>query len=277
MRSDSKASTAVTPRYRPSSPGGRATPAGRFGEADPLGQRRLHDVETMLMDSNQKVDRLMSKLTASHQEVQRMRTQLEAHDKDLVYQTRLAERVKREQEQLPSPPPCTRAVHRGAARSCFAPSPAHCALRTHSAPTLYHRHAALRSLSPSPPCAQTHVQADADAHREMAKRLEAKLSSTRSLVRPCADTYVPGPPDCTHWLRVPACCVPYAPEARGSVPPGGHAQYRHSPYQPRPCRAVPRTVAPQVVPGGGDHSTAALAERVQRLTTRLQGEQEQVR
>jgi hypothetical protein len=109
MRSDSKASTAVTPRYRPSSPGGRATPAGRFGEADPLGQRRLHDVETMLMDSNQKVDRLTSKLTASHQEVQRMRTQLEAHDKDLVYQTRLAERVKREQEQLPSPPPCTRA------------------------------------------------------------------------------------------------------------------------------------------------------------------------
>lgn len=130
MRSDSKASTAVTPRYRPSSPGGRATPAGRFGEADPLGQRRLHDVETMLMDSNQKVDRLTSKLTASHQEVQRMRTQLEAHDKDLVYQTRLAERVKREQEQLPSPPPCTRA-HTCAPGGCtlmlrsFA-----CALRT---------------------------------------------------------------------------------------------------------------------------------------------------
>jgi chromosome segregation ATPase len=152
----SRASTAVTPRYRPSSPGGRATPAGKFGEADPLGQRRLHDVETMLMDSNLKVDRLSSKLTGSHQEVQRLRTQLEAHDKDLVYQTRLAERVKRE---------------------------------------------------------QTHVQADADAHREMAKRLEAKLSNTRAIV----------------------------------------------------------------LPGGGDHSTAALAERVQRLTARLQGEQEQMR
>ena len=74
----------------------------------------MADVETMLMDSNQKVDRLTSKLTASHQEVQRMRTQLEAHDKDLVYQTRLAERVKREQEQLPSPPPCTRAPLREA-------------------------------------------------------------------------------------------------------------------------------------------------------------------
>ena len=96
----SRASTAVTPRYRPSSPGGRATPAGKFGEADPLGQRRLHDVETMLKDSNLKVDRLSSKLTGSHQEVQRLRTQLEAHDKDLVYQTRLAERVKREQVHL---------------------------------------------------------------------------------------------------------------------------------------------------------------------------------
>ena len=57
------------------------------------------------------------------------------------------------------------------------------------------------------------MQADADAQREMAKRLEAKLSSTRALV----------------------------------------------------------------VPGGGDHNTAALAERVQRLTARLQGEHEQVR
>ena len=121
-----------------------------------------------MSDSNLKVDRLTSKLTGSHQEVQRLRTQLEARDKDLVYQTRLAERVKRE---------------------------------------------------------QTHVQADADAHREMAKRLEAKLSNTRAIVRPCADTYVPGPPYCTHWARVPACCVPYAPEARGSVPSGAHAQY----------------------------------------------------
>ena len=109
-----------------------------------------------MSDSNLKVDRLTSKLTGSHQEVQRLRTQLEARDKDLVYQTRLAERVKRE---------------------------------------------------------QTHVQADADAHREMAKRLEAKLSNARALV----------------------------------------------------------------LPGGGDHSTAALAERVQRLTARLQGEQEQMR
>ena len=57
------------------------------------------------------------------------------------------------------------------------------------------------------------MQADADAQREMAKRLEAKLSSTRALV----------------------------------------------------------------VPGGGDHNTAALAERVQRLTARLQAEHEQVR
>ena len=57
------------------------------------------------------------------------------------------------------------------------------------------------------------MQADADAQREMTKRLEAKLSSTRALV----------------------------------------------------------------VPGGGDHNTAALAERVQRLTARLQGEHEQVR
>ena len=109
------ASTAGTPHYRPSTPGGRATPAGKFGEADPIGQRRLHDVETMLRDSNLKVDRLTSKLTGSHQEVQRLRTQLEAQEKDLVYQTRLAERVKREQVQhpathapllrLPTPPP----------------------------------------------------------------------------------------------------------------------------------------------------------------------------
>ena len=68
------ASTAGTPHYRPSSPGGRTTPAGKFGEADPVGQRRLHDVEAMLRDSNLKVDRLTSKLTGSHQEVQRLRT-----------------------------------------------------------------------------------------------------------------------------------------------------------------------------------------------------------
>lgn len=132
------------------------TPAGKFGEADPLGQRRLHDAETMMGESNLKVDRLTSKLTGSHQEVQRLRTQLEAREKDLIYQTRLAERVKKE---------------------------------------------------------QAHVQADADAHREVAKRLEARLSNARLLV----------------------------------------------------------------APGGGDHSTAALAERVQRLTARLQGEQETVR
>ena len=80
---------------------------------------------------------------------------------------------------------------------------------THSAPPA--RRSAL--AQPCLPCAQTHVQADADAHREMAKRLEAKLSNARALV----------------------------------------------------------------LPGGGDHSTAALAERVQRLTARLQGEQEQMR
>ena len=216
MASMSRASTAVTPRYRPSSPGGRATPAGKFGEADPLGQRRLHDVETMLKDSNLKVDRLSSKLTGSHQEVQRLRTQLEAHDKDLVYQTRLAERVKREQVHLA---PCRSLLLMLCSFAWALPTP------HPSAPTLHRRHAALRSRSPCLPCAQTHVQADADAHREMAKRLEAKLSNTRAIVRPCADTYVPGPPYCTHWARVPACCVPYAPKARDSVPPGAHAQY----------------------------------------------------
>ena len=149
-------STAVPPHWRPSTPGGRATPAGRYGDANPLGQRRHHDVEVMLNDSNLKVDRLTSKLTGSHQEVQRLRTQLEARDKDLIYQTRLADRVKRE---------------------------------------------------------QSHVQADADAHKEMAKRLEARLTNTRAVL----------------------------------------------------------------APGGGDHNTAALAERVQRLTARLQGEQDAVR
>ena len=150
-------STVATPRrFGPSqTPSGRATPAGQFGVADPLGQRRLHDVEQMLGDSNLKVDRLTSKLTESHQEVQRLRAQLEARDKDLAYQTRLAERVKKE---------------------------------------------------------QAHVQADADAHKDMVRRLEARLSS--------------------------------------------------------------KSVA---VPGGGDHNTAVLAERVQRLTTRLQAEQEGAR
>ena len=110
------ASTAGTPHYRPSSPGGRTTPAGKFGEADPVGQRRLHDVEAMLRDSNLKVDRLTSKLTGSHQEVQRLRTQLEAQEKDLVYQTRLAERVKREQVRHP-------ATHAPLLRLPTAPAP----------------------------------------------------------------------------------------------------------------------------------------------------------
>ena len=92
-------STAATPRWR-LSPGGRATPAGKFGEVEPLSQRRLHDMETKLGESSLKVERLTSKLTESHQEVQRLRTQLEARDKDLVYQTRLAERVKREQAHV---------------------------------------------------------------------------------------------------------------------------------------------------------------------------------
>ena len=40
-----------------------------------------------------------------------------------------------------------------------------------------------------------------------------------------ADTYAPGPPCCTYWVRVPAFCVPYVPEAQGSLPPGSHALY----------------------------------------------------
>ena len=119
------ASTAGTPHYRPSSPGGRTTPAGKFGEADPVGQRRLHDVEAMLRDSNLKVDRLTSKLTGSHQEVQRLRTQLEAQEKDLVYQTRLAERVKREQVRHPAThAPLLRLPTAAAPPPRLAPAPA---------------------------------------------------------------------------------------------------------------------------------------------------------
>ena len=151
------ASTAGTPHYRPSSPGGRTTPAGKFGEADPVGQRRLHDVEAMLRDSNLKVDRLTSKLTGSHQEVQRLRTQLEAQEKDLVYQTRLAERVKREQVRRPAthapllrlptapppPPPLAPAPAPHSASSsrtagtplCARPAPVHSARRRMCKPT----------------------------------------------------------------------------------------------------------------------------------------------
>ena len=45
----------------------------------------------------------------------------------------------------------------------------------------------------------------------------------------CADTYVPGPPHCTHGLRVPACCVLYGPEAQGSLPRGAtHCTHRRT-------------------------------------------------
>ena len=74
----------------------------------------------------------------------------------------------------------------------------------------------------------------------------------------CADTCVPGPPYCTHGLRVPASCAPYVPEARGSFPPNPHAQYvlitRASLGRAVRTRAVrtcvPRTVAPQVLFNG---------------------------
>ena len=38
----------------------------------------------------------------------------------------------------------------------------------------------------------------------------------------------------THGLRLPASCVPYLPEAQGSLPPGRHyCTYRLLPYVPR--------------------------------------------
>ena len=88
----------ATPRASPS-PGTavRSTPSGSFGSTDPLAQRRLHDVENMLGDRDVKIDRMTSKLTESHQEVQRLRAQVEARDKDLGYTKRLVERFKKEQ------------------------------------------------------------------------------------------------------------------------------------------------------------------------------------
>ena len=131
----------------------RSTPAGSFGASDPIAQRRMHDVEGMLADREVKIDRMTSKLTETHQEVQRLRAQLEARDKDLSYTKRLVERVKKDQSQS---------------------------------------------------------QAEAEAHKDMVRRMEARLMNTRATV----------------------------------------------------------------IPGGGDHNTAVLAERVQRLTARLQQEQE---
>ena len=51
-----------------------------------------------------------------------------------------------------------------------------------------------------------------------------------------------GPPCCTYWLRVPASCVLYVPEAQGSLPLGPtHCTYAvRAPASGVPC--VPRTV-----------------------------------
>ena len=71
------------------------------------------------------------------------------------------------------------------------------------------------------------------------------------LVAAYADTYVPEAPYCTYGLRVPASCVPYVPEAQGSLLPGHQARHvRRTRTSPtcRTCR-VPwhrGTVAPQV-------------------------------
>ena len=46
-----------------------------------------------------------------------------------------------------------------------------------------------------------------------------------------ADTHVPGPPHCTHGLHVPASCVPYVPEAQGSLP----ALYEYRVRVPASC------------------------------------------
>ena len=109
----------------------------------------------MLRDSNLKVDRLTSKLTGSHQEVQRLRTQLEAQEKDLVYQTRLAERVKREQVRHPAthapllrlptapatpaaPAPASHSVSSSRSAGtplCARPAPVHSARRRMCKPT----------------------------------------------------------------------------------------------------------------------------------------------
>ena len=72
----------------------------------------------------------------------------------------------------------------------------------------------------------------------------------------CVDTHVhvPGPPYCAPGLRVPAACVPYVPEAQGSLPLGPHCTVRtpHT-YQPRACRASMHRVpwAPQAPLGCG--------------------------
>ena len=75
-------------------------------------------------------------------------------------------------------------------------------------------------------------------------------------VQSSANTHVPGPPYCTHGLRVPASSVLYVPEAQGSLPRvPTHCTYGlRVPASGVPCLAymahgVPRaapTVAPQV-------------------------------
>eukprot|EP00964_Phaeocystis_antarctica_P070183 scaffold42696_cov57-Phaeocystis_antarctica.AAC.3 len=53
----------------------------------------------------------------------------------------------------------------------------------------------------------------------------------------CADTYLPGPQDCTYGLRLPASCVLYVLEAQGGLPPGAPRTVRTPyAYQPRACR-----------------------------------------
>ena len=64
-------------------------------------------------------------------------------------------------------------------------------------------------------------------HPERARE-EARLAGQRGAERTrlerealgWADTYAPGPPCGTYGLRVPASCVPYVPEAQGSLPQG---------------------------------------------------------
>jgi hypothetical protein len=68
--------------------------ASRSPGPDGVKLRRLHDVEVMLQEREERLVSAEARITAQHLEIQRLRNQLDARDKDVQYVHRLLERAR---------------------------------------------------------------------------------------------------------------------------------------------------------------------------------------
>ena len=94
---------APAPRTQPPEPVALSTMVGsRSVGPDGVKLRRLHDVEVMLQEREERLLYAESRITQQHLEIQRLRNQLDSRDKDVQYVHRLLERARSDAGRMAS-------------------------------------------------------------------------------------------------------------------------------------------------------------------------------